>query len=200
MNLMNIKKNLKAIIAFSLFILTLWPLSSVSAQKTKNEVAYFAGGCFWCTESDLEKITGVIEVQSGYSGGDEVNPTYEQVSSGKTKHIESVKVIYDPEIINYQTLVQKFLLTVDVTDSKGQFVDKGPQYISAIFYQTDSQQQIIAEVFKLLNAGKPFKEEVATQVLKFKNFIRLKIIIKIITKKINLNTIFIAVVLAAIAD
>lgn len=145
--------------------------SQIAFSKDSNlSKAYFAGGCFWCTESDLEKLKGVSEVISGYSGGDEPNPTYKEVSSGKTGHIESVMVKYDSSVIDYKTLLQKFLLTVDVTDPNGQFVDKGPQYISAIFYETEDQKKIIDSVLKDLEQNKPFKEKIVTKVLKFKNF------------------------------
>lgn len=155
------------------FTLSLGLLSKINANQPAQEqqaVAYFAGGCFWCTESDLEKISGVKEVISGYSGGDEINPSYELVSSGTTKHIESVKVLYDPKLINYKTLLQKFILTIDVTNPNGQFVDQGPQYRSVVFYTNDTQKKIIDEVFLEVKNKKPFKEPIVTDVLKFKSF------------------------------
>jgi peptide methionine sulfoxide reductase msrA/msrB len=156
----------------ALIALILVGSSTAFAEKSKTELAtaYFAGGCFWCAESDMEKIKGVKEVVSGYSGGDEKNPSYELVSSGTTKHIESIKVIYDPTIINYKTLLQNFILKIDVTDPKGQFVDKGPQYRSVVFYKNDEEKKIIDDVFLELNKSKPFKEPVVTDILKFKSF------------------------------
>lgn len=158
-------------IGMFLKLLIFLPTYSVYAAETSSQAtAHFAGGCFWCTESDLEKINGVTEVISGYSGGDQANPTYEQVSAGETNHIESVKVTYNPKVIDYKTLLQKFILTIDVTDPKGQFVDKGPQYISAVFYETEEQKKIIEEVLGYVSAKKSFKEPVVTKVLKFKSF------------------------------
>lgn len=141
-----------------------------SKQTSNHSEAYFAGGCFWCVESDLEKIPGVLKVVSGYSGGDEINPSYEDVSSKKTGHIESVKVSYDLKKIDYKTLLEKFLLTVDVTDSEGQFVDRGPQYRPAIFYKDDLEKKIIDDVLAQLTKNKPFKENIKMDVLKFKSF------------------------------
>ena len=107
-------------------------------------VATFAGGCFWCVEQGFEKIPGVVEAISGYSGGSEPNPTYKQVSAGKTGHTESVQVYYDPEQISYEGLVEGFWRFMDPTDADGQFVDRGRQYRPAIFYH-DEQQRLIAE-------------------------------------------------------
>ena len=92
-----------------------------------------AGGCFWCTESDLEQLPGVLGVVSGYSGGD-LAPTYRQVSSGKSGHIEVIEVKYDPAVVNYEQVLDYFFRHIDPTDAKGSFVDRGPQYRPAIFY------------------------------------------------------------------
>lgn len=143
---------------------------SADTNKTNLTESYFAGGCFWCVESDLEKIPGVLKVISGYSGGDEINPSYEDVSSKKTGHIESVKVYYDSKKLDYKTLLQKFLLTVDVTDSEGQFVDRGPQYRPAIFYKDNLEKEIVDDVLAQLAKNKPFKENIKIDVLKFKSF------------------------------
>ncbi len=170
-------KILNLIAALTIIFIADLSLAKSSAKNAKESKAlttlseaYFAGGCFWCTESDLEKIPGVSSVVSGYSGGDEVNPSYEEVSSKKTGHIESVKVFYDSKIIDYKNLLQIFLLTVDVTDSKGQFVDRGPQYRPAIFFKDDSQKKIIDDVLGALKNTKPFKEAIVIDVLKFKSF------------------------------
>ena len=103
-------------------------------QPQKTETAVFAGGCFWCTESDFEKVDGVVEVISGYTGGKAPNPSYQQVSAGVTGHVEAVKVIYDPDQVSYTQLLEVFWRHVDPTDAGGQFVDRGLQYRSAIFY------------------------------------------------------------------
>ncbi len=110
-------------------------------------VATFAGGCFWCVEAGFEALPGVQEAVSGYTGGIEVNPTYEQVAGGKTSHTEAVQVFYDPEVISYQGLLQAFWRMMDPTDANGQFVDRGRQYRPGIFYH-DAQQQQLAEAAK----------------------------------------------------
>jgi peptide methionine sulfoxide reductase msrA/msrB len=138
------------------------------AQMTK--AAVFAGGCFWCTESDFEKVDGVIEVISGYTGGQQPNPTYEQVSAGNTGHIESVKVIYDPEKITYDKLLEIFWRHVDPTDAGGQFVDRGSQYRSAIFYATEEERQLAEASKKKLAASGPFKKSIATDILRLGPF------------------------------
>jgi len=124
-----------------------------AANQTRQEnlqenqelaVATFAGGCFWCTESDFEKVPGVVSVISGYTGGQVDNPSYEQVSGGGTGHLESVQVYYDPKQISYEGLLEAFWRMVDPTDAGGQFVDRGDQYTTAIFYH-DAAQRAAAE-------------------------------------------------------
>jgi peptide methionine sulfoxide reductase msrA/msrB len=105
------------------------------SQNTAS--AFFAGGCFWCTESDFEKVDGVSEAISGYTGGHVENPTYYQVSGGETGHVEVVKVIYNPGKVSYKELLEVFWRHVDPTDAGGQFVDRGFQYRSVIFYTTE---------------------------------------------------------------
>jgi peptide methionine sulfoxide reductase msrA/msrB len=136
--------------------------SGISTATGKN--AFFAGGCFWCTESDFEKVPGVLEVISGYTGGNEPNPTYKQVSSGITGHVETVKVIYDPDKIKYEQLLEVFWRHVDPTDRGGQFVDRGAQYRNAIFYSNDAEQRL-AETSKqqLASSGK-FSKPIATEI------------------------------------
>jgi peptide-methionine (S)-S-oxide reductase len=123
----------------------------------KLDAAIFAGGCFWCTEADFDKIPGVVSTTSGYAGGRIANPTYEQVSAGGTGHIEVVKVVYDPARVSYQTLVARFFRTVDPLDGAGQFCDRGSQYRPAIFVASPSERRI-AEATKTRAAallGKP---------------------------------------------
>jgi peptide-methionine (S)-S-oxide reductase len=100
----------------------------------------FAGGCFWCTESDFDKVPGVLSTVSGYTGGHLVQPTYEQVTAGGTGHFEAVQIRYAPETVSFATLVQIFLRTIDPFDDKGQFCDRGDQYRSAIFVSNDEEQ------------------------------------------------------------
>lgn len=140
------------------------------SQGQKLAVATFAGGCFWCTESDFEKLPGVVEVISGYSGGQEADPTYEQVSAGQTGHLEAVQVRYDPARIGYAQLLDWFWRHIDPTDAGGQFVDRGGQYRSAIFYH-DQEQRLLAEQSKakLTDSG-VFKKPVVTEIRPFTSF------------------------------
>jgi len=127
--------------------------------------AVFAGGCFWCTESDFEKVDGVIEAVSGYTGGRMENPTYKQVSAGGTGHIEAVKVVYDPAKISYSQLLDILWRHIDPTDAGGQFVDRGDQYRSAIFYATDEERQIAEASKEALAASGRFERPVVTEIL-----------------------------------
>ena len=140
-------------------------------EKSQNtKAAVFAGGCFWCTESDFEKVDGVVEVISGYTGGNLPNPTYNQVSAGGTGHIEAVKVIYDPVKITYEKLLEIFWQHVDPTDAGGQFVDRGSQYRSAIFYATEEERQLAETSKKKLADSGPFKKPIATDILRLGPF------------------------------
>ena len=132
--------------------------------------AVFAGGCFWCTESDFEKIDGVIEAVSGYTGGRVDNPTYKQVSAGGTGHLEAIKVVYDPEKVSYDQLLDVFWRHVDPTDAGGQFVDRGDQYRSAIFYATDEERQIAETSKQALAASGRFDRPVVTDILPLGSF------------------------------
>ncbi len=138
--------------------------------KTNIETATFAGGCFWCTESDFEKIEGVISVISGFSGGPEKNPTYEEVSSGKTSHLESIQIQYDADKITYKELLDVFWKHIDPTDPGGQFVDRGAQYRSAVFYHSASQQQIAEKSRKELDGSGVFNKPIVTEILPFTAF------------------------------
>jgi len=136
-----------------------------SAQSEKTAEAVFAGGCFWCTEADFEKVDGVIDAVSGYTGGQVANPTYQQVSAGSTGHVEAVKVIYDPGKITYERLLQVFWRHVNPTDGGGQFVDRGSQYRSAIFYANEQERQLAEASKKELEAGGRFSQPIATDIL-----------------------------------
>lgn len=134
------------------------------------DTATFAGGCFWCSESDLEKIEGVAEVVSGYTGGSKPNPTYQEVCSGSTGHYEAVQVFYDPQKVTYRKLLDAFWRHVDPTDSGGQFVDRGPQYRTAIFYHNEEQKrQAEASKAELARSGK-FSRGIATPILPLTTF------------------------------
>jgi peptide methionine sulfoxide reductase msrA/msrB len=137
----------------------------MSATPAMTRTAVFAGGCFWCTESDFEKVDGVVDAISGYTGGKEVNPTYNQVSAGSTGHVEAVKVVYDPATITYAELLDVFWRHIDPTDKGGQFVDRGPQYGSAIFYASDEERQQAEMSKKELAASGRFNKPIVTPIL-----------------------------------
>ncbi len=126
---------------------------SAPPSAPQQAVAVFASGCFWCTEADLEKVPGVISAVSGYTGGSDTTPTYEEVSSGATGHYEAVQVTYDPSKISYEALLQAFWRTADPHDATGQFCDKGEQYRAAIFV-ADEEQKRAAERSKQAVAGR----------------------------------------------
>jgi peptide-methionine (S)-S-oxide reductase len=133
------------------------------------ERAYFASGCFWCVEVVFESVKGVQEVISGYSGGQPANPTYQQVSSGKTTHAEAVEVYYDPTAVSFQTLVEVFFGSQDPTTMNRQGPDAGPHYRSVAFYQNDSEKQIIENTIKGLNAS-TYNGGIVTQVVPVEKF------------------------------
>ncbi|MGO4913067.1 peptide-methionine (S)-S-oxide reductase MsrA [Leeuwenhoekiella sp. W20_SRS_FM14] len=133
------------------------------------ERAYFASGCFWCVEAVFESVKGVEEVVNGYSGGSEKNPTYEQVSYGKTNHAEAVEVFYNPQVISYQTLVNVFFASQDPTTLNRQGPDRGRQYRSIAFYQNEDQHTIIENTIKRLNA-EFYDGKITTQVMPFQKF------------------------------
>ena len=112
------------------------------ARAAATATAVFAGGCFWCTESDFDHMPGVIQTLSGYTGGRVANPTYEQVSAGGTGHIEAVRVVYNPRGVSYANLVERFFATIDPLDAGGQFCDRGDQYRSAIFVANAGERRI----------------------------------------------------------
>ena len=143
--------------------LTLVLLLAAAPALGQSAKATFAGGCFWCTESDLAKVPGVIDVVSGYTGGHVKSATYEQVSAGGTGHRESVEVTYDPKRISYPQLLDAFWHDVDPFDDTGQFCDKGDQYRSAIFYH-NAEQKRLAEASKAA-LEKRFGKKIVTDIL-----------------------------------
>lgn len=151
-------------------------LATVSGQEEKmkekrNETtegsrsAVFAGGCFWCTESDFENIPGVLMVVSGYTGGTSANPSYEQVCGGATGHVEAVKVIYEPDKVTFEQLLDMFWRHIDPTDGGGQFADRGPQYRSAIFYANEEEHVAAEKSKQALSASGRFTKPVVTEIL-----------------------------------
>lgn len=138
------------------------------AENTRSAV--FAGGCFWCTESDFEKMDGVIKAVSGYTGGQMKNATYKQVSAGGSGHVEAVKVVYDPDKITYDRLLEIFWRHVDPTDAGGQFVDRGAQYRSVIFYNNEQERQMAEASKKALAESGRFDRPVVTEILPLESF------------------------------
>jgi peptide methionine sulfoxide reductase msrA/msrB len=142
----------------------------MNAKSQETQTAVFAGGCFWCTESDFEKVDGVLEVISGYTGGSSANPTYEQVSAGGSGHVEAVKVVYDPDRLTYAQLLQVFWRHVDPTDGGGQFVDRGSQYRSVIFYSSEEERSLAEASKQSLAASGRFGKPIATEILQLGEF------------------------------
>ncbi len=148
-----------ALAAASLMMARVSPAADSLARAT------FAGGCFWCMEPPFEKLDGVKEVVSGYTGGEEVNPTYQEVSSGRTGHLEAVEVIYDPARVSYETLLAVFWRQVDPTDGGGQFVDRGPQYRTAIFTHDEEQRRLAERSKEEMARSGRFDGPIVTEII-----------------------------------
>ncbi len=153
---------MKKIIFFFILIIN----TNIHAQSL--EKAYFAGGCFWCMEESFEKLDGVIEVISGYSGGSTKNPTYEEVTYSNTGHFETIKIVYDKNLINFNNLLDHFWINIDPFDPIGQFCDKGYSYRSVAFYHSQEEKTKIDKSKKLLE--KKFNKKIVTYVRKFDKF------------------------------
>lgn len=142
--------------------------------KDKDYSAYdqatFAGGCFWCTEASFERIEGVVDVISGYSGGDKKYPSYYQVAGGKTKYAEAIQIYYDPNIITYEELLEIFFVAHDPTTLNRQGPDVGPQYRSAIFYRSKEELALAEQQIAKVNASKQYRNKVVTQLAPFQEF------------------------------
>ena len=142
----------------------------MNEPNEKHIKATFAGGCFWCLESDFKKVEGVIEAVSGYIGGSTENPTYQEVSLGGTGHAEAIQVHYDPAKINYHELLDIFWRHVDPTDAGGQFVDRGSQYRPAIFYHDEEQNRLAQASKQALEQAGTFDKPIATEIVEFTKF------------------------------
>jgi peptide-methionine (S)-S-oxide reductase len=136
------------------------------AHAQQTEKAIFAAGCFWCTEEAFEKVPGVISAVSGYTGGSVKNPTYEQVSSGRTGHAEAVEVTFDPKKVSYEQLLDVFWVNHDPTVTNRQFCDSGTQYRPAIFYLGDEQKRAAEASKAKWEKMKPFKQPILTEITK----------------------------------
>ena len=154
---------MKYLIATIFTFVLLNPVYAIEKDK-----AYFAGGCFWCMEESFEKLKGVEEVISGYSGGTTEHPTYKEVTYGNTGHFEVVEIIYDKKIISFEDLLKNFWINIDPFDANGQFCDKGYSYRSVAFYQNKSQKNLIQAEIKDLE--KKFNKKIVTYVREFEKF------------------------------
>ena len=150
----------------SLVLFLILPINYAFSENLNK--AYFAGGCFWCMEESFEKLEGVKEVISGYSGGTTSNPTYKEVTFGDTGHFEVVEIIYNNNIISYNELLKNFWINIDPFDAFGQFCDKGYSYRSVAFYQNIKQKELIEKDVKKFE--KKFKKKVVTYIKKFEIF------------------------------
>lgn len=141
-------------------------LLSLTSQAAQDDaaLAIFAGGCFWCSEADFDKVPGVLQTTSGYIGGTIENPTYEEVSSGRSGHSEAVLVRFDPRQTSYAKLLEAFWPSIDPLNGNGQFCDNGPQYRSAIFYLNAEQQQLAEASKAALAASGRFQQAIATEL------------------------------------
>jgi peptide-methionine (S)-S-oxide reductase len=137
------------------------PAAPAAAQDLQQAIV--AGGCFWCVEADFDKVPGVMETLSGYTGGDLENPTYQQVTSSNTGHYEAVRITFDADVISYREIIDIFWRTVDPTDPAGQFCDRGPSYRTAVF-PLDAEQEAAAEA-SLVEARAALGQEIVTPIL-----------------------------------
>lgn len=168
--MMSIRRTGRQRITLCLFGVMANLLSGPTVQAVEPAKAYFAGGCFWCMEEAFEPVDGVLSVVSGYMGGNVANPTYAQVSTGKTGHAESIEVTYDAARVTYRTLLDVFWRNVDPLTPNGQFCDHGNQYRSAIFYGTDEERKLAEESKAALEQSKRFDQPIVTQVVKASTF------------------------------
>lgn len=136
----------------------------------KNEKATFAGGCFWCMVKPFDEQPGIIEVVSGYTGGNVANPAYDQVKTGETGHYEAVEITYDPALFSYDKLLELYWPQIDPTDDGGQFFDRGSQYRAAIFYHTEEQKQKAERSKQDIEASGRFKKPIVTGILPASTF------------------------------
>jgi peptide-methionine (S)-S-oxide reductase len=147
-------------------------LAAAGASAATNDAkpgalmkATFAGGCFWCMEEALDKVDGVVSTTSGYTGGRQKDPTYEDVSAGETGHAEAVEILYDPAKVGYAKILDTFWRNIDPTTPDRQFCDRGNQYRSAIFYHDETQKRLAEDSKKALAKSKPFKELIVTEIV-----------------------------------
>ena len=146
--------------------------TKVSESSSKSEIAILAGGCFWCMEHPYEDLPGISEVISGYTGGKKNNPTYREVASGATTHVEAVEIHFDPSKISFNDILEIFWRNIDPTDAGGQFVDRGNQYTTGIFYTSNQQKQTAKESKKRMEASQRFDKKIITKLIQAGPFFR----------------------------
>jgi peptide-methionine (S)-S-oxide reductase len=156
-------------IIFSLIVLFLFSLPG-HAETDNIKIATFAGGCFWCVESDFDKINGVVKTVSGYMGGHTKNPSYKEISAGGSGHAEVVQISFDSRIVDYKKLLDIFWRSIDPTVLNRQFCDHGDQYRSAIFFHNEEQQRIANESKLALQNSKPFDMDIVTEINQAQTF------------------------------
>jgi len=159
---------IRSIILFSFFSIT--ANTSQAADTAHYKSIVLAGGCFWCIEADFEKLNGIIDAVSGYTGGHIKNPRYAQVSAGNSGHIEAVKITYDPAVISYAKLLDYFWRHIDPTRNDGQFCDRGPQYRPAIFYTNEKEKQSILISANNIKKTKTFSAPIKVEYIKAQTF------------------------------
>lgn len=152
-----------SLLAVAILFIGAW--TGQAAADAVLDKAYFAGGCFWCMEEAFEKVEGVLSVTSGYMGGTVANPSYEDVSAGRTGHAESVEVVYDPAKVSYQKLLDTFWRNVDPVTPNAQFCDHGSQYRSAVFFQNDEEKRGAEASKQAIEQSKRFKDPIVTQIV-----------------------------------
>ena len=165
----NLNIHLESIVAIVIFLLPLLQVNISAAQGTSNlKKAVFAGGCFWCMEKPFEELEGVISVTSGYTGGSKANPTYKNYAAGG--HLEAVEIAYDPDKITYNQLLDVFWRQIDPTDPGGQFVDRGKEYSTAIFYVDEEQKRLAEESKRALEKSTVFDKPIVTPIIRASTF------------------------------
>lgn len=155
------------LLALSLFIMPALAANqtNIPSPDQHNEIAIFAGGCFWCMEPPFDKIDGVLSTTSGYTSGHKENPTYKEVSAGTTGHTEAIQIVFDPNKISYAELLEVFWKNIDPVAVDRQFCDRGTQYRSGIYYRDTAQEQAARQSLQQLEQNKPFEGEITTEIV-----------------------------------
>lgn len=158
------------LVLLAVFVASIFSAPGYAEEEGKTARAIFAGGCFWCVESDFDKLPGVLKTTSGYTGGNTDNPNYKQVTYGNTGHYEAVEIVYDPKKVSYEKLLYHFWRTVDPTDDTGQFCDKGHSYKTAIFAVTPEQLKLAQDSKAELEKAKKLKKPIVTKIVEASKF------------------------------